>query len=109
MSRQSVVLAPQPDPCPSLLVERGPKDKGVGPWVPQDKHRLLCDYLYASRYAWRKWPCHVFIDPFSGPGRIQVEGESFTREGGAVMAWRTLENEAPFTQMLVPAIAEGNA
>lgn len=101
MSRQSLVLEPQPDPCPDLVVERGPKDKGVGAWVPQDKHRLLCDYLHASRFAWKKWPSHMFIDPFCGPGRIQVEGESFTRDGGAVMAWRALEAEAPFTQMLV--------
>lgn len=109
MSRQSVVLAPEPDPCPDLVVERGPKEKGVGAWVPHDKHRLLCDYLHASRYAWKKWPSHVFIDPFSGPGRIQVEGESFTREGGAVMAWRALEAEAPFTNMLLGDLNEARA
>jgi three-Cys-motif partner protein len=96
-----LVLPLEPDPLPNLHIERGPKDKGVGAWVPQDKHRLLCDYLHASRYAWKKWPQHVFIDPFCGPGRLQVEGESFTRDGGAVMAWRALAAEAPFSQMLV--------
>lgn len=101
MSKPQIALPVEPDPCPDLLVERGPKNKGVGAWVPQDKHRLMCDYLHASRYAWKKWPERIFIDPFCGPGRIQVEGESFTRDGGAVMAWRTLADEAPFTRMLV--------
>jgi three-Cys-motif partner protein len=91
----------QPDPCPTLLSERGPKGKGVGIWVPKEKHRLLHDYLFASRNAWRKWPQRVYIDPFSGPGRVQVEGEQFTRDGGALVAWRTLREAAPFTKVLV--------
>lgn len=33
----------QPDPCPSLLIEQGTHGLGVGPWVPQDKHRYLCE------------------------------------------------------------------
>ncbi len=52
------------DPCPELIVERGPKDEGVGAWVPAQKHRLLCEYLHATRHAWTKWPSRVFIDPF---------------------------------------------
>jgi hypothetical protein len=75
-----------PDPCPSRVVERGPLNEGVGRWVPDVKHRLLCTYLHATRHAWAKWSDRVFIDPFAGPGRIQVKGESFTREGGAVRA-----------------------
>lgn len=90
-----------PDPCPTLVVERGPNNNGVGSWVPAQKHRLLCEYLYATRNAWKKWPSHVFIDPFAGPGRIQVEGENSTRDGGVVLAWRTLADTAPFTNMLV--------
>lgn len=101
MKTKPLILAVEPDPFPALVIERGPKDRGVGSWVPHDKHRLLCDYLHASRFAWKEWPEHVFIDPFCGPGRIQVEGESFTRDGGAVMAWRALAPEAPFTKMLV--------
>jgi three-Cys-motif partner protein len=89
------------DPCPALAVERGPNNKGVGSWVPAQKHRLLCEYLHATRNAWKKWPSHVFIDPFAGPGRIQVEGEKSTRDGGAVLAWRALADTAPFTNMLV--------
>ena len=90
-----------PDPCPSLIVERGPQDKGVGSWVPQEKHRLLCEYLEGSRFAWRKWRSRVFIDPFAGPGRIQVAGETQTRDGGAVRAWRSLAQDAPFTRLFV--------
>jgi three-Cys-motif partner protein len=89
------------DPCPALLVERGPKDKGVGIWVPEEKHRLLRAYLDATRNAWKKWPKRVYIDPFAGPGRIQVEGESKTRDGGALVAWRILADAAPFTSVLV--------
>lgn len=84
-----------------LIVERGPDDKGVGSWVPAEKHRLLSEYLYWTRSAWKGWPSRVFIDPFCGPGRIQVTGESFTRDGGAVVAWRTLAPAAPFTSMLI--------
>ena len=89
------------DPCPSLEVERGPGDNGVGSWVPFEKHRLLCDYLNATRFAWRKWPRRAYLDPFSGPGRIQVEGESNTRDGSAVLAWRENQSIAPFTQVFV--------
>jgi three-Cys-motif partner protein len=90
-----------PDPCPELVVERGPRNEGVGSWVPEQKHRLLSEYLHATRHAWKKWPNRVFIDPFSGPGRIHVKGESFTRDGGAVLAWRTLvADKAPFSKML---------
>ena len=90
------------DPCPQLLVERGTEGKGVGSWVPEQKHRLLEHYLLASQHAWRRWGQRAFIDPFGGPGRIQVKGENFTRDGGAVVAWRALHGAAvPFTQMLV--------
>jgi three-Cys-motif partner protein len=98
------------DPCPDLVVERGPDGKGVGSWVPAQKHRLLSEYLNASCHAWRKWPNRVFIDPFAGPGRIQVAGESVTRDGGAVVAWRALaERQAPFTRMLVGDLAKDRA
>lgn len=90
-----------PDSCPDLLVERGPSEEGVGSWVPQEKHRLLRHFLSASRHAWAKFPRRVFIDPFCGPGRIQVKGESFTRDGGSVLAWRQLAQTAPFTHLLV--------
>ena len=98
-----------PDPCPNLDVERGTDGNGVGSWVPGDKHRFLCDYLDATRYAWQKWPKRAYLDPFAGPGRIQVEGESGTRDGSAVLAWREIEQTAPFTQMLIGDISEKRA
>lgn len=89
------------DPYPALPIECGPKKQGVGEWVPQEKHRLLWHYLDASRNAWRRWPSRIFIDPFSGPGRIQVKHESFTRPSGAVLAHLALSLDAPFTGMFV--------
>ncbi len=89
------------DPCPDLVVERTPSGLGVGSWVPEFKHRLVAEYLHATRHAWKRWPHRVFIDPFAGPGRIQVKGESFTRDGGCTLAARTLATHAPFTAMMV--------
>jgi three-Cys-motif partner protein len=97
----TTATVPYPDPHPELPIERGPEEEGVGKWVPAEKHRLLAEYLDASRFAWRKWKSRVFIDPFAGPGRIQVAGETFTRDGGAVVAWRSLAKDAPFTKMFV--------
>lgn len=91
-----------PDPRPDLMIERGPNDKGVGRWVPEQKHMYLTKYIDGTREAAKKWENRVFIDPFCGPGRIQVEGESFTRDGGALIAWRQSQfSGAPYTQLLV--------
>jgi three-Cys-motif partner protein len=73
----------------------------VGSWVPHQKHKLLCDYLYATQHAWKSWPNRILIDPFAGPGRIQVRSETETREGGTILAWRTLADVAPFTKVLI--------
>ena len=92
----------QPDPQPDLLVDENPDGKGVGPWVPKDKHRLLTDYLHGTRNAWKSFPKRVLIDPFCGPGRIRVAGETATRDGGVVTAWREMHNDAtPFTSVFV--------
>ncbi|MBL8288250.1 MAG: three-Cys-motif partner protein TcmP [Rubrivivax sp.] len=92
----------QPDPCPELPVERGPRGKGVGSWVHERKHRYLAEYLHATRRAWAAWPQRVYVDPFCSFGRMLGEGESFTRDGGAVVAWReSVAGGAPFTRVLV--------
>ena len=102
MDRLSRPVESCADPCPDLPIERGPRDEGVGSWVPEEKHRYLREYLIGTRYAWAKWPSRVFIDPFAGPGRVQVRGESVTHDGGAVVAWRALYGSpAAFTRMLV--------
>lgn len=89
-----------------LVIERGPDNKGVGKWVPGQKHVLLAKYIGAAREAMKKWPHLVFIDPFCGPGRIQVEGESFTRDGGVVVAWRQAAHYGtPYTKLLIGDLA----
>jgi three-Cys-motif partner protein len=91
-----------PDTREYLVVERGQKKEGVGRWVSEQKHPLIANYLEGTRQAWKKWPVRVFIDPFCGPGRIQVKGESFTRDGGALVAWRkSVSMGAPFTKVLI--------
>lgn len=109
MHKNTVDIPVHPDPCPTLDIERGPTERGVGSWVTFEKHRLIGEYLKYTRYAWKDWPNRVFIDPFSGPGRIQVAGELFTRDGGAVVAWRALAADAPFTQMLVGDLSPDRA
>jgi three-Cys-motif partner protein len=107
---QRAVDSPQTDPCPQLPIELGPKEDGVGDWVPKEKHKYLCDWLIGTRYAWKGWQHRVLIDPFCGPGRIQVKDEAITREGGSVVAWRqSVLNQAPFTHVLVGDISETRA
>lgn len=90
------------DSHPELPIERGPHDRGVGRWVPEEKHVYLARYLNATREAQKKFKQRVLIDPFCGPGRIQVEGESFTRDGGSLAAYRqSVASGAPFTRVLV--------
>ena len=93
----------QPDPLPELAsTERAHHGQGVGSWVPEYKHRYLCEYLWATRLAWAKWSRRVLLDPFCGPGRIQVRNESFTRDGGVVAAWReSVAAKVPFTHIMV--------
>lgn len=103
MTRTAFSLPLDTDPCPQLqLVERGPKGRGVGRWVPDDKHTLLAKWQGGTRYMWAKWTERVYIDPFCGPGRIQVENEDFTRDGGALVAWRrSMVHQVPFTKVLI--------
>lgn len=90
------------DSHPHLPVERGTKDLGVGRWVPEQKHTLLAKYVGAARGAMNKIPKRVYLDPFCGPGRIQVVGETMTRDGGALVAARqALSYGVGYTQFLV--------
>lgn len=93
---------PHPDPEASLPVDRNPDGKGVGEWVPRDKHRRLAEYLHGTRRAWGKWSKRYLIDPFCGPGRLMVSGETMSRDGGALVAWRELQAAGvPFTGVMV--------
>lgn len=98
------------DPHPELVVERGPHDRGVGRWVHEEKHHYLREYINATREAQKKFPKRVFIDPFCGPGRIQVEGEANTRAGGTVAAYRqSVASGAPFDRLLIGDISAERA
>lgn len=102
MSRRPFQLDLTEDPCVGLTVERGPEDEGVGDWVPKIKHTLLAKYISAAYGAMNRWPERIFIDPFCGPGRIQVKGEKCTRDGGSLVAWRqAVKSGTSYTQMLV--------
>ncbi len=102
MTRKPFQLEVHPDPHPGLVVERGPDGKGVGDWVSLVKHTLLAKYISSAWAAMNRWPDRVFIDPFCGPGRIQVEGEDFTRDGGCVVAWRqSKQSGTAYTRMLL--------
>lgn len=95
------------DPCPELLVERGQNEEGVGKWVPEQKHTLLAKMIGGTRGARAKWSNRILIDPFCGPGRIQVKGESFTRDGGTLVAWRQASaHKVAFTQVLIGDLDE---
>jgi three-Cys-motif partner protein len=90
------------DPFTNLSIERGQDEAGVGEWVPFEKHRYLCRYLNATREAQKRFKQRVLIDPFCGPGRVQVKGETITRDGGSVIAYRqSVLSGAPFTKVLI--------
>lgn len=110
IKRRAFELKIEPDPCPNLEVELGPKGEGVGAWVPTEKHTRLAKYLGATSRARVKFPKRVLLDPFCGPGRIRVKDESITRDSGALVAWRqSLADNAAFTQVLVGDIEAGRS
>jgi three-Cys-motif partner protein len=100
-------LAYDADPFPNLTVERGRSQEGVGSWVPNVKHTFLAKYIEATRQARKKFRQRAFIDLFCGPGRIQVKGETMTRHGGSLIAWRHSHlADASFTHCLIGDLDE---
>jgi three-Cys-motif partner protein len=101
--RRALVVEKSPDldPFPDAVVEDN-EGKGVGRWIPERKHYYLSKYIDAARAAARRWGGWVFLDPFCGPGRIRVLGESSTRDGGCVIAWKqSLASGTPFSKVLI--------
>lgn len=95
-------LAHDLDSFPDLPVERGRNGEGVGSWVPEVKHTFLAKYIEGTRQARKKFPQRVFVDPFCGPGRIQVKGEAMTRHGGALIAWHhSKRDSASFSECYI--------
>lgn len=78
--------------------------------MPEIKHTYLAKYINATRKAQVKFPKRVLIDPFCGPGRIQVRGEAFTRDGGAMTAWRqSVSSGCQFTTVMIGDLDEERA
>src|SRR3569833_790375 len=103
-------LAFDPDPFPELAIERGRYQEGVGSWVPGVKHTFLAKQIEATRQARKKFPQRVFIDLFCGPGRIQVKGETKTRQGSTQKAkQQTQQAEATKTRSLVGDLDESRS
>lgn len=110
MPKRTFVLQSGADPSPHLCVEEGPSGDGVGRWVPDFKHVLLAKLIGGTCKARVKWPHRVFVDPFCGPGRIRVKGQTTTLDGGTVVAWRQSQaTPPPFTSMLVGDLAPQRA
>jgi three-Cys-motif partner protein len=99
----------EPDSYPDLIVDDGKNGGGVGDWVHLEKHRLLATYIDAARAAaasssFSNW---IYMDPFSGPGRMITKGESSTRPGGAMVAWRQSQlGHKPFSKVFVGDLDE---
>ena len=105
MNKRLVINStPEPDTHPQLFVDEGKNGDGVGQWVAQQKHVFLSTYIDAARSAakskhFSQW---VYIDPFCGPGRMRQRGESFTRAGGSVVAWRQAQaSGTPFGTVMI--------
>src|SRR5262245_25205771 len=95
--RQPFELPADPDPLPHLVVERGRRGIGVGRWYSDRKYTLVAKWLVGTQYMRAGWRNRVLIDPFCGPGRIQVKGRPSTEHGGAAIAWRQSQRtSAPF-------------
>jgi three-Cys-motif partner protein len=104
MNRRLVISSPpEADTHPQLFFDEGKNGEGVGQWVAQEKHRYLCTYIDAARAAAKKgFSQWVYIDPFSGPGRLRQRGETITRPGGAVVAWRQSQfSGTPFGTVMI--------
>jgi three-Cys-motif partner protein len=95
------------DPAPHLVVDLGKDGLGVGSWVASRKHPLLATYINAAWAAARRHSHWVLIDPFCGPGRMRQRDETFTRPGGAAIAWRQSQlSGTPFGRVLVGDLDE---
>ena len=100
-----IINREEPDPFPTLYVEANEDSCGVGAWVPRIKHTQLCKYIDSAYAAARsaKWPGGwVYLDPFCSSGRIRVVGETKTRPGGSLLAWRQSQfSGTPFRKVLI--------
>jgi three-Cys-motif partner protein len=85
----------------------------AGEWAAE-KHRLLADYIVATRYVRGKvkrgQAIPAYIDLFSGPGRACITKTGEIIDGSPLVAWKAAAGrENPFTSVLVSDIHRGYA
>lgn len=85
----------------------------AGEWAAE-KHRLLADYVIATRYVRGKVKrlraAPAYIDLFSGPGRARIAKSTQIVDGSPLVAWKAAKGrENPFTTMLVSDAHPGYA
>ena len=76
----------------------------AGEWATE-KHRLLSDYVVATRFVRgkvkRRTPAPAYIDLFSGPGRTCITKTGEIVDGSPLVAWKAaMARENPFTLVL---------
>lgn len=110
MNKRLILSRPiEPDSHRQLVIDLGKNGDGVGDWVHLDKHRMLATYIDAARSAANspRFSHWVYMDPFSGAARMRVRGETLTRPGGAMVAWRQSQiSGASFDRVFVGDLDE---
>lgn len=77
----------------------------AGEWA-LEKHRLLADYVVATRFVRGKVKrgraAPAYVDLFSGPGRAAIAKSNDIIDGSPLVAWRAAAaRENPFTSVLI--------
>jgi three-Cys-motif partner protein len=73
----------------------------VGPWVRDDKHRVLGEYLKLHAHPRAGFDHRTYVELFCGPGRARVRGTGEFIDGSPVVAWKASQVKAPFTAMYI--------
>ena len=73
----------------------------VGPWVRDEKHRALADYLKYHAHPRAGFPTRAYVEVFCGPGRARVRDSGEYIDGSPVVAWEASKVKAPFTAMYI--------
>lgn len=83
----------------------------AGEWAAE-KHRLLADYVAATRFVRgkvkRHRPAPAYVDLFSGPGRACITKTGEIIDGSPLVAWKAATGrENPFTSALISDTHKG--
>ena len=85
----------------------------AGEWATE-KHRLLADYITATRFVRgkvkRSHAMPAYVDLFSGPGRARIGHAGRVIDGSPLVAWNAAAGrENPFTSVIVSDSHRGYA